>query len=260
MNTTPPVAPAARRVCLTVDVEQDCPPYLNTWRGLDEGLPRLLEVLAGHGVQGTFFTTGETARKFPQRVGEIVAAGHELGSHGDTHRRFTTMNATAARDDLAAAAATLRAFAPVRGFRAPWLDFPAEFVPLLAELGFAYDSSQARYKFGARHRPAPAALPRVAASATSSVLRLPRVLRRPWLAALTEPAVLFVHPWEFVDFRAERRMRWDCRFRTGPAALAELGGMLADEAAAGTVFLRMDALPETRTPARPNAPPPGGQM
>jgi hypothetical protein len=37
------------------------------------------------------------------------------------------------------------------------------------------------------------------------------------LARLREPAVLFVHPWEFVDLRRER-LRFDCRFRTGRAA------------------------------------------
>ena len=33
-----------RRVCLTVDLEGDCPPYLHTWRGIDLGAPRLLDL------------------------------------------------------------------------------------------------------------------------------------------------------------------------------------------------------------------------
>jgi hypothetical protein len=53
---------------------------------------------------------------------------------------------------------------------------------------------------------------------TSSVLRLPRAIRDPWLLALRDPVVLFVHPWEFVDLTRER-LRLDCRFRTGAVAL-----------------------------------------
>jgi hypothetical protein len=60
---------------------------------------------------------------------------------------------------------------------------------------------------------------RVPASITSSTLRWPGTLLRPLLARLTTPAVLFVHPWEFVDQR-DSGLRFDCRFRTGDAALA----------------------------------------
>ena len=35
---------------------------------------------------------------------------------------------------------------------------------------------------------------------------------------LSDPVVLFVHPWEFVDLTRER-LRYDCRFRTGDVAL-----------------------------------------
>ena len=34
------------RVSFTVDLEPDCPPYLWTWRGVEEGMPRLLAMLA----------------------------------------------------------------------------------------------------------------------------------------------------------------------------------------------------------------------
>ena len=60
---------------------------------------------------------------------------------------------------------------------------------------------------------------RVPASITSSTLRWPAALRNPLLAALSEPAVVFVHPWEFVDLR-RTTLRLDCRFKTGDTALA----------------------------------------
>jgi peptidoglycan/xylan/chitin deacetylase (PgdA/CDA1 family) len=207
-------------VCFTVDAEQDCPPYRSTFRGMAEGLPRLLDLLAELRVPATIFATGEVARRFPTTIERLVLAGHELGCHGDTHRDFTTLTPVAAEQELRAALATLRPFATVTSFRAPYLRFPAAYLPLLAAAGIHVDSSQARYKFGAEHRPgaAPTGLRRVPASVTSSVLRLPAWVRDPWLRTLTEPVVPFVHPWEFVDLRREN-LRFDCRFRTGDAAL-----------------------------------------
>jgi hypothetical protein len=64
----------------------------------------------------------------------------------------------------------------------------------------------------------PTTLTRIPASMTSSVLRLPRAIRDPWLLSLRDPVVLFVHPWEFVDLTREK-LRYDCRFRTGRVAL-----------------------------------------
>ncbi len=107
---------------------------------------------------------------------------------------------------------------PVTSFRAPYLRFPEQYLPLLTDARFTLDASLAKYKrsyHGARAQPG---LTRVAASMTSSVLRLPHVIRDPWLRALADPVVLFVHPWEFVDLTRER-LRYDCRFRTGKVAL-----------------------------------------
>jgi peptidoglycan/xylan/chitin deacetylase (PgdA/CDA1 family) len=221
------VAPG-REVLITVDVEPDCPPYLGGWRGVREGLPRLLDLLAAEGVPATLFATGETARLFPDVVRGAVAAGHELGCHGDTHERFSRMERSAARDEIARASAVLRAIAPTTAFRAPNLDFPDRFLPLLVEAGYRTDSSEGAHRIGHRLRAArgggPAGAPglvRVRASTTSSALRLPARLRDPWLARLPAPVVLFVHPWEFVDLR-RAPIPWDCRAGTGPRALAAL--------------------------------------
>lgn len=225
----------------SADVEQDCPPYLATTRGMTEGMPRLLDLLGELGVRGTFFTTGEMARRFPAVIRRLVAEGHELGCHGDLHRDFTTLDEPAAAAELRAALATLREFAPVVSFRAPYLRFPAAYLPLLVAEGVRVDSSVARYKFGPHHRPAPppAGLVRVPVSATSSVLRLPGGLRGPWLGACAAPLLIFVHPWEAVDFRRSA-LRLDCRFRTGEPALAAWRGVLTTLRARGARFRRLD--------------------
>lgn len=225
----------------SADVEQDCPPYLTTTRGMTEGLPRLLDLLGELGVPGTFFTTGEMARQFPAGIQRLVREGHELGCHGDLHRDFTTLTEDEADAELRAALVSLRAFAPVTSFRAPYLRFPAAYLPLLVAHGVRIDSSIARYKFGPNHRPGPvpAGLSRLPVSATSSVLRLPGWIRRPWLETRPAPLLIFVHPWEAVDLR-RTSLRLDCRFRTGSPAIAAWRETLTQLQGRGARFLRLE--------------------
>ncbi len=233
MSTSPVVA-------FTVDLEPDCPPYLTGFRGVTEGLPRLLELLERLNVRATFFTTGEVAQRHPKAVDAVLAGGHELGCHGMTHTAFTSMDAETARDEIEQSAAILRRFDAVTSFRAPYLRLPDAYAALLPAAGFALDSSEARYKIAYYRSRSIAGLRRYPASVTSSVLRLPLVIRRAYLGALNErrPVVLFVHPWEFVDLRRER-LRLDCRFRTGGQALACVGSVLESYARRGARFTRM---------------------
>jgi peptidoglycan/xylan/chitin deacetylase (PgdA/CDA1 family) len=230
-------------VAFTVDLEPDCPPFLSGFRGVEHGLPALLDLLARRKVCATFFTTGEVAERYPGAVERLLAEGHELACHGMTHTAFTALGREAARDEIERSAAILRRFAPVTSFRAPYLKFPREYVGLLAPAGFALDSSLAKYKRGCRAGldAGGRALKRVPASVTSSVLRLPRVIRRAYLAALSSPVVLFVHPWEFVDLRKEK-IRWDCRFRTGDQALECVDEVLGEYVDSGAEFVRMREL------------------
>ena len=189
------------KVCFSVDVEPDCLPYLKSFRGMEEGIHSLLDMLGEEKIHGTFFTTGQVAEMYPGAVQKIVARGHELGCHGYSHGRFMSMDRETAREEILRSTAILRKFAAVTSFRAPFLEFPDEFYPLLEEAGIQVDSSQAKYKV-AHYRSRPQTkIKRIAASATSSVLRLPSPLRNIYLNALSSPVVLFVHPWEFVDLR-----------------------------------------------------------
>ena len=231
------------QVSLGIDVEPDCPPYLATqYRGVADGLPRLLDTLDALEVSTTCFCTGLVAERFPDRVNDLLRRGHELGSHGHTHKPFDTLSPTEARAEIATSTQVLRSFgAPVTAFRAPNLRMPGRYLPILEEYGFAVDSSQAKYKRSYYSSAVPTSLARFPASTTSSVLRLPRWIRDPWLAALTSPVVLFVHPWEFVDLTRER-LRLDCRFSTGEPALRSIAEVVASFRARGASFVRMDEL------------------
>jgi peptidoglycan/xylan/chitin deacetylase (PgdA/CDA1 family) len=207
------------RVCITVDLEPDCPPYLSsTFRGIEQGTPALLGLFSELGIRATWFTTGEVAARYPGTVRALVEAGHELGCHGVSHTAFDAMDEGEARREIEDSARLLRTFAPVTSFRAPYLRFPEPYVRLLEAASFTLDSSLAKYKWSYRAPRLPTRLTRIPASMTSSVLRLPSAVRDPLLLRLADPIVLFVHPWEFVDLTHED-LRYDCRFRTGDVAL-----------------------------------------
>jgi peptidoglycan/xylan/chitin deacetylase (PgdA/CDA1 family) len=228
-------------VYLTVDVEPDCPPFLWTWRGIDEGMPALLELLAARRVPATFFTTGNVARRSPWVCDRIVRAGHELASHGMTHRAFDRLDEPTARWEIRESLSILREHDWVRSFRAPYLRFPDSYLGLLEDARIDIDASLAKYKRAYRTRRPTTRLRRVAASLTSSALRLPAAVRDRWLAKLESPIVLFVHPWEFVDLR-KSSIRWDCRMGTGEHALRSLEATIASLASRGARFHRIDAL------------------
>jgi peptidoglycan-N-acetylglucosamine deacetylase len=110
--------------------------------GAKVAVPLILDLLARHGVRSTFFVPGRVAERHPARVQEIVAAGHELGLHGYTHRSPAALPAAEEREELERARAILEGFGTrVSGYRSPSWEFSAQTVALLAEHGLAYSSN-----------------------------------------------------------------------------------------------------------------------
>ena len=56
-----------------------------------EHTPRLLDLLALHGVHASFFVVGERAERHPALIRRIVAEGHLLGNHSWSHNRFAQL-------------------------------------------------------------------------------------------------------------------------------------------------------------------------
>jgi polysaccharide deacetylase family protein (PEP-CTERM system associated) len=111
------------------------------------GTEAILDLLEEHGVRATFFVLGEVVREHPDLIRRLVAAGHELGSHGMDHRPLWRMDAGAFRRQLlefrSAVEAALGEF-PVVGFRAPVFSLnrsTAWALDVLREQGYRYDSS-----------------------------------------------------------------------------------------------------------------------
>jgi len=56
--------------------------------GPSEGTPAVLEVLERYRVPATFFQCGANVERLPAVAQEVVAAGHEIGNHSQTHPLF----------------------------------------------------------------------------------------------------------------------------------------------------------------------------
>jgi peptidoglycan/xylan/chitin deacetylase (PgdA/CDA1 family) len=65
-----------------------------------EYTPRVLDLLAAHRVQATFFVVGQAVQKHPQLLRRIVAEGHVIGSHTFTHRDLPTLNRDQQHEEL----------------------------------------------------------------------------------------------------------------------------------------------------------------
>lgn len=109
---------------------------------------RLLELLRGHDARATFFVLGPVAEQHPALIRAIAAGGHELASHGWSHRRLWLLSPAEFRAELertdAAIGAAIGQPHRSRGFRAPYFTMSertAWAMDVLRDYGMAYDSS-----------------------------------------------------------------------------------------------------------------------
>ena len=107
---------------------------------------RIAELLADHGVHGTFFILGWVAEREPELVKELARAGHEIASHGWDHKRVTHQLPEEFRISVRRTKQLLEDLTgtPVLGFRAPSFSIvPSRewALDILIEEGHSYDSS-----------------------------------------------------------------------------------------------------------------------
>ena len=86
---------------------------------------KILRVLDEHGVKATFFLTGFWARKNPELVKRLDAAGMEIGSHSNTHPYMTKLDDTKLDLELSASKASITEITGKETalFRAPFGDY-----------------------------------------------------------------------------------------------------------------------------------------
>jgi polysaccharide deacetylase family protein (PEP-CTERM system associated) len=222
---------------LTVDVEDwfhvcGNPLYSDpaTWAGKERrvgaGVERVLELLGGTGSKATFFVLGWVARQSPSLVRRIADAGHEIGCHGEAHRRVFEMALPEFREDVRKSRDVLQEILgkPVTSFRAPEWSLKSASNPafaVLAEEGFTIDSSLTTSP--PVGEPSNPTRPVKLETGSGPILEVPPLMgtffgfRAIWgggvcarmtresrvLAAIDRalaagvPPVLYAHPWEF---------------------------------------------------------------
>jgi polysaccharide deacetylase family protein (PEP-CTERM system associated) len=230
----PSEPPPSGPVCaFTVDVEDwyqssvdfDAPITERVVRNCD----RLLKLLDQCGVKGTFFVQGMVAQAFPGLVRTFIQQGHEVQSHGHSHRPLYKMNRPELQRELEFARNTVEHAAGVRVtmFRAQDFSIRRDNIWALqqvAEAGFEIDSSifamrtkrygiagwpagpaKVRLQNGAVLLEAPVAILRYGAMwlpvAGGGYFRLiPQGLLL-WalssIIAIGRPAIVYCHPYEF---------------------------------------------------------------
>jgi polysaccharide deacetylase family protein (PEP-CTERM system associated) len=255
--TTTPCAPlpraangeAARPRCsFTIDVEDwyqstidfDAPIHERVLRNV----ARTCAVLDAHRLKGTFFVQGMVAEAFPGMLRDLLAQGHEIQSHGYSHRPLFGMDRAALRKELEYAKKSVEDACGVRvtSFRAPDFSIIRRnlwALEILDELGFEIDSSifpihMGRYGIaGWEIGPHRVALPggreilevpvaiatvagmRVPVAGGGYVRLLPRAVLESALRSVLasgRPVILYCHPYEFSPEEME-----EFRGRVGPA-------------------------------------------
>jgi polysaccharide deacetylase family protein (PEP-CTERM system associated) len=120
------------------------------WDGLprrvEANVDRILAQFARAGVRATFFTLGWVAERHPVMVRRIVAAGHELASHGWDHTRADSQDPETFRADVRRTRLLLEDVGgvPVVGYRAATFSIGARNLwafRVLQEEGYRYSSS-----------------------------------------------------------------------------------------------------------------------
>lgn len=189
---------------------------------------RLLDLFDEFGICATFFVLGCVGERYPRLVKEIADRGHEVASHGYSHRLVYEQSAREFREETGRSRRLLQDASgqPVLGYRAASFSIRRESLwalDVLVDAGFQYDSSlfpivHDRYGLpGAPRRihevttPLGASLLEIPPSTVAIMgtvlpvggggyLRILPLTYTQWafrrLNRQAMPAVVYVHPWE----------------------------------------------------------------
>lgn len=256
------------------------------WPGLEArveaNVDHILAQFAAAGVKATFFTLGWIAQRHPDTVRRIVAAGHELASHGWDHTRADSQDPATFRADIRRARDVLEDIGGVlvTGYRAATFSIGARnpwAFSVLAEEGYRYSSSINPIRHDLYGMPEAPRVPFFVAE--GALLEIPmttlRVGNRNWpcsgggyfrllpyavwrqaLARVNHrerlAGVFYFHPWE-IDPGQPRVA--DCGWKSRVRHYTNLGRMSAklDRALRDFTWDRMDRVFADMLPAPPSS-------
>jgi polysaccharide deacetylase family protein (PEP-CTERM system associated) len=106
----------------------------------------LLDLFEKNHIKATFFVLGWIAERVPELIKEIETKGHEIASHGYSHKFITQMTKTEFEDDIKKSLNVLSkcTTSQINGFRAPSFTITKNTlwaIDILLKYGFKYDSS-----------------------------------------------------------------------------------------------------------------------
>jgi peptidoglycan-N-acetylglucosamine deacetylase len=104
-------------------------------------------------LRATFFVLAWIAERLPHLVREIASRGHEVASHGYSHRMCSPLPDAELREDLVKSKRILEDILgeEVAGFRAPNFSVDDRVLQLIAEAGYGYDSSYNNFDLHGRY-------------------------------------------------------------------------------------------------------------
>ena len=139
---------------LTIDVEESSSIFSRDWLSIDaepsdavvRNMDWFLNVFSEQKIKATCFILGEVAKKFPTLVKRIVENGHEIASHGFSHKQIFKLTRNEFRREVRDSRRLLEDIISkqVLGYRAPAFSMMPHTkwaLEILAEEGFEYDSS-----------------------------------------------------------------------------------------------------------------------
>lgn len=199
-------------------------PPRGSWR-VHRNLEKILALFDEHGQKGTFFMLGSVAESDPALAPMISSAGHEIASHGYSHRLVPEMTPQQFRDELLQTERILLEQTGQRpcGYRAPQWSLSEQTAwpfAILRELGYRYDSSLNPLPFVGDSRGS--RTPYRLSGAGAGLWEIPPMVTRSWIGSLPtgggwgfrffpfrmvcatidelnrsrHPAVLYLHPRE----------------------------------------------------------------
>jgi polysaccharide deacetylase family protein (PEP-CTERM system associated) len=106
----------------------------------------VLNLLKQNKIRATFFSLGKLAERYPDVIKKIFNMGHELASHGYSHKCLWDLNEESFEKEIRLTNQIIKDITgiSIRGFRAPnfSLNKKTEWaIPILERNGFQYDSS-----------------------------------------------------------------------------------------------------------------------
>jgi hypothetical protein len=132
------------KIAITVDTEKDLG-FTDTYYGIGEGLPVVLEILKKYNIKATFFISGEAGEYLYNSIflREIEKNSHEIASHGFTHADYRAWEYARIREDVCRSKRVLEDYTgkAILGYRAPQFLLDEKVVKAVRECGFVYDSS-----------------------------------------------------------------------------------------------------------------------